>query len=118
MSTELIATATALSQAFMPAEREQNAAAIQAAQSLIVALEARRMPEFSNTVCDAALEALVRGVSHAVEADTTLRQAHRKFARALHHTRLPELGWGCDSPDCGQLAPVGAEKVTHIRAAA
>lgn len=119
MSSTLIKAATQLSNTFMPAERTQSAAAVHAAQSLVAALEARRLPEFSNAASDAALEALVRGISLTVEADTALRQAHRKFARLLGHTRLPELGWGCDSPDCGESStPNGASNVEPIRAAA
>lgn len=100
MSDKLIAAANALSETFMPAERIQSAAAVQAAKSLVVALEARKLPEFSNAAVDAAMTALVRGISHSVEADTALREAHRKFAKIIGHTKLPELGWGCTSPEC------------------
>lgn len=116
MSKKLIQTATQLSRSFMPAERSQSAAAIQAAQSLVVALEARKLPEFSNSICDAALQTLVRGISASVEADTLLREAHRKFAKVIGPSGLREMGWGCDgTPDCGQ--PTG-ENVEPLRAVA
>ena len=120
MSKKLILTATQLSNTFMPAERSQSAAAIQAAQSLIVALEARKLPEFANSVCDAALQALVRGISASVEADTALRDAHRKFAKIIGPSGLREMGWGCDSPDCeqGGKKAQSLENVQPIRAAA
>jgi len=118
MSKKLFEAATELSNTFMPAERTQSAAAVHAAQSLIAALEARRLPEFSNAAADAALEALVRGISLSVEADTALRQAHRKFAKMVGHTGLPELGWGCDSPDCGTATLNGVSNVEPIRVAA
>lgn len=100
MSKQLIEAATALSETFMPAERIQSAAAVQAAKSLVVALEARKLPEFSNSAIDAAMTALVRGLSHSVEADTALREAHRKFSKVVGQTRLPELGWGCEGAEC------------------
>jgi hypothetical protein len=84
MSSKLV---TQLSQTLTPAGEAQSAAAIQAAQSLAVALEARRMPEFSNSVCDAALELLTRGAAQAVEADTALREASARFARLIEKTR-------------------------------
>lgn len=117
MSKKLIQTATQLSKTFMPAERSQSDAAIQAAQSLVVALEARKMPEFSNSICDAALQTLVRGISASVEADTLLREAHRKFAKIIGPSGLKEMGWGCDSPNCDQ-DPTGLDNVQPIRAAA
>lgn len=116
MSDKLIAAATALSETFMPAERIQSAAAVQAAKSLIVALEARKLPEFSNAAIDAAMSALVRGISHSVEADTALREAHRKFAKVVAHTKLPELGWGCDNPECP--SPAQSKIVEPLRAVA
>jgi len=96
MSDQLVQAATALSETFMPAERIQSAAAVQAAKTLVVALEARKQPEFSNAAIDAAMNALVRGLSHSVEADTAFREAHRKFSKVVGHTALPELGWGCE----------------------
>jgi len=116
MSDKLFDAATALSETFMPAERIQSAAAVQAAKSLVVALEARKLPEFSNSAIDAAMSALVRGISHSVEADTALREAHRKFAKVVQHTVLPELGWGCDTPDCPPM-PTG-KAVEPLRAVA
>ncbi|MCW3837740.1 hypothetical protein ACFQ1E_16975 [Sphingomonas canadensis] len=117
MPNKLFETATQLSKTFMPAERTQSAAAVQAARSLIIALEARRHPEFANSACDAALNALVRGISHSVEADTALREAHRKFAKIVGHTSLPELGWGCDMEECpGAPEPNG--RATPLRVAA
>jgi hypothetical protein len=107
MSDRLIEAATALSETFMPAERIQSAAAVQAAKSLVVALEARKLPEFSNSAIDEAMSALVRGISHSVEADTALREAHRRFAKVVARTKLPELGWGCEGPDCPTI-PVNA----------
>lgn len=114
MSDKLIEAATALSETFMPAERIQSAAAVQAAKTLVVALEARKLPEFSNSAVDAAMTALVRGISHSVEADTALREAHRKFAKLMAHTRLPELGWGCEGTQC----PIPAVESPTLRAVA
>ena len=115
-NNKLFEAATQLSKTFMPAERAQNSAAIQATKSLVAALEARSLPEFSNAACDAALESLLRGISLAVEADTALRQAHRRFAKVVGHTNLPELGWGCQG--CVDEVPGGALNVEPIRAAA
>lgn len=116
MSNKLFDAATALSETFMPAERIQSAAAVQAAKSLVVALEARKLPEFSNSAIDAAMSALVRGISASVEADTALREAHRKFAKVVGGTGLREMGWGCTSPDCPP-EPAGLN-VERIRAVA
>jgi hypothetical protein len=104
MSNKLFEAATALSETFMPAERIQSAAAVQAAKSLVVALEARKLPEFSNSAIDAAMSALVRGLSHSVEADTAFREAHRKFAKVVGYTGLREMGWGCE----GECPPMPA----------
>ncbi|MEI9850707.1 MAG: hypothetical protein WDN24_07450 [Sphingomonas sp.] len=53
-----------------------------------------------------------------MEADTALREAHRKFARIVSHTSLPELGWGCDGPDCEFPSTENVSNVEPIRAAA
>lgn len=114
MSNTLFEAATALSETFMPAERIQSAAAVQAAKSLVVALEARKLPEFSNSAIDAAMSALVRGISHSVEADTALREAHRKFAKVVGPTGLREMGWGCEGPDCPPIPMVAAEPLRAV----
>lgn len=97
---DVIQLATNLSEAFMPAERSQNEAALQAARSLTLALEMRDKPPFRGQPrAAAAATALARGAALSVEASYALEAAHRDFARMLPTTGLPELGWGC-SGDC------------------
>lgn len=97
---DLIKTATALSDAFMPAEVAQREAALQSARSLAIALELSEHPEFQNPRAAAAATALARANALAVEARFTLDAAHRDFSRALSTTSLPETGWGCSGGGC------------------
>lgn len=100
---DVIKAATQLSEAFMPAERSQNAAALQAARSLTLALEMRDKPPFKGQPrAAAAATALARGAALSVEASFALEAAHRDFARMLPSTGLPEVGWGC-SGDCPDI---------------
>jgi hypothetical protein len=115
---DIIHAATSLSEAFMPAERSQNEAALQAARSLALALEMRDMAPFKGQPrAAAAATALARGTALSVEASYALEAAHRDFARMLPSTGLPELGWGC-SGDCPDVKKPTGEVVEFPAAAA
>jgi hypothetical protein len=101
MLKKLVESATVLSEAFMPAEKAQTSAALGAAEALVIALKAEKLPGFSQANTGPAKEALAQGVLYAVQADECLRRAHREFAKILPDTPLMENGWGCTSPDCG-----------------
>lgn len=105
--SDLIKTATALSQAFMPAERAQKDAALHASRSVTLALELSEHPEFSNGRAASAAVELARGAALSVEARFALESAHHKFARALTSTSLPESGWGCSGGVCAPDEPNG-----------
>lgn len=113
MSNELLDAATNLAATFMPAERAQGTATLEAAKSLVLALEAERLPAFSGGIAGPALTDLSRGVDLSVQADVALRSAHSRFARLLDRSGLTELGWGCTDNYCppmptevGEVAPL------------
>ena len=106
MRKELLATATRLSQTFMPAEHAQSDAALGAAEALVLALKLEKMPGFARADTGPAKEALARGALLSVQADTALREAHREFAKMLPSTALFDAGWGCLSPECGPTGMV------------
>jgi hypothetical protein len=103
VSTKLEQIATALSRSFMPAEIAQRTAAEGAAQTLVLALRAEKLPGFQRVNTGPAKEALALGVLLSVQADEALRKAHREFARLIPRTPLAADGWGCTSPDCGSI---------------
>jgi hypothetical protein len=107
MSKKLVDAATDLAAAFMPAEQAQGEAALGAAKSLVLALEAERDPAFQGGIGHRALIELSHGVDLSVQADVALRNAHTSFARILGRSGLSELGWGCTNNQCPPLPTEG-----------
>lgn len=107
MSKNLVDAATTLAATFMPAEQAQGEAALGAAKSLVLALEAERDPAFQGGIGHRALSELSRGVDLSVQADIALRTAHGSFARILGKSGLTELGWGCTNNECPPVPTEG-----------
>ena len=119
MSKELLDAATELAATFVPAERAQGEATLEAAKSLVLALETSRLPAFAGGIAGPAIMDLSRGVDLSVQADVAFRAAHRGFARILGCSGLQELGWGCTDNYCPPVptGPTGLN-VERLREAA
>lgn len=112
-------TATSVAEAFLPAEKAQHIAAIDAARALTMALESHGTQGLSGPRAQGSLEALSRGVNYAVQAHLAFADAHRQFVVMAKTGDLAVLGWGCPDPDCPPIIdrPTGSAIRSKIFAA-
>lgn len=117
MLNERLAAVHKVRDHFIPAERDQENAALSASRCVVAMLEARADANLALATGLDEIALIAKGAALAIEARHCFVQAHLGLAQLPAILRIPERAWG-DTDDCPPVKPsaIAAPITLHVAA--